>query len=283
MKKMLYLFSTLIILSLLNACDVIKGPYEEDAVVPAGDRKVLLEDFTGHECGNCPLAGKEAVKLDSIYKGRVIVVATHCSFFADTNATGKFTYNFKTAVGNELDTKFSIETAGLPKGMINRQPKDGNTAIFSNRLSNYGEWSSRISTELTKAPEINIALSKTYDSTTRNLQLEVELEYVKRGNINQQLVLYVVEDSIINWQKWYNHVPEDMPNYVHRHVLRNGITSTWGDSISSKEEVAGKKLNKTYYHTISTRYNQKHCYIVAFVQNNVTKEILQVEEIKLIE
>ena len=262
------------------ACDEITGPYTEEVNVTEGGRKILLEDFTGHNCGNCPPAGLEAIKLDSIYKGRVIVVATHCSFFADTNKTGKFSYNFKTPVGDELDQFFNIETAGLPKGMVNRQAVDGDYGIFSNRLLNYTAWSSSIAMELNKTAAVNLSLSKSYDTLSRNLNLEVEIEYLEKGNINQQLVVYLVEDSIINWQKWSE---QYFPDFAHRHVLRKSLNGTWGDRLSGSVKSAGQIISKSYTTTISSKYKQKKCYIVAFVQNNLTKEVLQVEEIKLIE
>ncbi len=278
----LFIFSIFVAFT-FAACDEITGPYTEDVNVTEGGRKILLEDFTGHECGNCPYGGLEAIKLDSIYKGRVIVVATHCSFFADTNKNGKFSYNFKTAVGDELDQFFNIETAGLPKGMVNRQAKDGDYSIFSNRLLNYTAWSSSIAMELNKTAAVNLSLSKNYDTLSRNLNLDVEIEYLEKGNINQQLVVYLVEDSIINWQKWYGHIPEDVPDFAHRHVLRKSLNGTWGDRLSGSVKSAGQIISKTFSTTISSKYKHKKCYIVAFVQNNLTKEILQVEEIKLIE
>jgi hypothetical protein len=286
MKKMknssLLLFGIFVAFT-FAACDEITGPYTEEVNVTEGGRKILLEDFTGHECGNCPYAGIEATNLDSIYKGRVIVVATHCSFFADTNKTGKFSYNFKTLVGDELDQFFNIETAGLPKGMVNRQALDGDYSIFSNRLLNYTAWGSSIAMELNKKAALNLSLSKSYDTLSRNLNLEVEIEYLEKGNINQQLVVYLVEDSIINWQKWYGHIPENVPDFAHRHVLRTSLNGAWGDRLSGSVKSAGQIISKSYTTTISSKYKQKKCYIVAFVQNNLTKEVLQVEEIKLIE
>jgi hypothetical protein len=278
----LFVYSFLFVFA-ISACDEITGQYTEEVNVTEGGRKILLEDFTGHECGNCPNGGLEASKLDSIYKGRVIVVATHCSFFADTNKSGKFSYNFKTPVGDELDQFFSIETAGLPKGMVNRQAKDGDYSIYSNRLLNYTEWASSVAMELNKEAAVNLNLSKNYDALNRNLSFDVEVEYLTKGNINQQLVVYLVEDSVINWQKWYGHIPEDIPNFAHRHVLRKSLNGTWGDRLSGSIKSVGQTISKSFNTTISTKYNQKHCYIVAFVQNNLTKEILQVEEIKLME
>ena len=103
------------------------------------------------------------------------------------------------------------------------------------------------------------------------------------GNINQQLVVYLVEDSIINWQKWYGHIPENVPDFAHRHVFRKSLNGAWGDRLSGSVKSVGQIISKSFATNISIKYKHKKCYIVAFVQNNLTKEVLQVEEIKLME
>jgi hypothetical protein len=74
-----------------------------------------------------------------------------------------------------------------------------------------------------------------------------------------------------------------VPDFAHRHVLRKSLNGTWGDRLSGSVKSAGQIISKSFTTTISSKYKQKKCYIVAFVQNNLTKEVLQVEEIKLIE
>ena len=285
--KNLYIIFCLFTAVVFSSCDEIKGPYEEYPEIPPGDRKILLEDFTGHQCGNCPDAAKEAMKIDSIYKGRIIIVATHVGFFADTNKTGKFTYNFKTPPGDQIDADYGNIGDALPKGMVNR-------VKYNNKyVLNWGDWSTVVAQQLAIAPDVNIKLENTYDATERNLKVDVEVAYVKQGKPNQKLVIYLVEDSIVNWQKQYNPPLGDIPNYVHRHVLRKALTPVYGDVLSSGETIPGKTIKKTYDNIkISTAYNQEHCHIVAFViedKGNDTnpavpnRPVLQVEEKKLME
>lgn len=281
MNKLIILASSLFLF--LAACDEIKGPYEEDAIVPAGDRKVLLEDFTGHKCGNCPNATKEAIKLDSIFEGRVIVVATHCSFFADTNIAGKYTTNFKIPMGEKIDKDFGVELAGLPKGMVNR------TIYNGKKLLNFGDWSSAVLKELSVAPDVNIALTSTYDTSSRYLKVDAEVEYVKRGSSDLKIVICLIEDKVVDWQLDYSKPSgqQDIPNYVHRHVLREPLTPIYGERISATDVVAGKKIKKTFtIDNLSTKYNAKNCSIVAYVLSGAegqddTRKVLQAEEVHL--
>ena len=77
MKKYITLLSIIITIS---ACDKIEGPYiiNSDSYVNP-DKKVLVEDFTGHLCPNCPDAARELEAIHDIYPGQIISMAIHVS------------------------------------------------------------------------------------------------------------------------------------------------------------------------------------------------------------
>ena len=77
-------------LLLLGGCDIIDDPvipltinYRGEAAPPtfdalsSGPQHVLLEDFTAHQCGNCPPAGVLAEQLAEEHDGLVHVLAVH--------------------------------------------------------------------------------------------------------------------------------------------------------------------------------------------------------------
>ena len=72
MKKLLYIFIAAIVLS---SCDVIS---EGDRIIPVevilGERRVLLEEFTGFRCVNCPSAATIAHELIEMYVDHIVVV-----------------------------------------------------------------------------------------------------------------------------------------------------------------------------------------------------------------
>lgn len=289
MKKiLLFLFGAA---TLFSSCDVLEGPFDEKVAVDttAGPkRKILLEDFTGHTCGNCPCAAKEALRLDTAFEGRIIIVASHVGFFAEPYANGtKFRTDFRTPAGTEVNDYFQIDAQGLPQGMVNRKIIDGSRILSSTA------WATAVSpfvtdTNISKYPDATITMSAAYNSANRTASIEVNSKYLKLGNSNHQLVVYVVEDSIINWQKFYascGGVDKDVPDYVHRHMLRGAVNSTWGDALytSGTTIPVGTSINKSYTQVLDPSWDEKHIYFVAFIQDNVTKEVIQVEEVKLIE
>ncbi len=60
MKKIFYIIS-IIILYIFVSCDKVEPPYIENPVIidtnnNEGTKRVLIEEFTGHLCPNCPEA-----------------------------------------------------------------------------------------------------------------------------------------------------------------------------------------------------------------------------------
>ena len=147
------IFSLLIALTVILACDVIEPPYaiednEADTTrfpVPEFPKKteyvkrVFLEHFTGHKCGNCPRAGEEVIRLEQIYHDQLIPLALHVTaYFAGADETGYFSNDYRTPTGDDLDYYFGIEAAGLPRGLVNRTEFNAHTILV------YSDWKGRL-------------------------------------------------------------------------------------------------------------------------------------------
>ena len=76
MKNNILIFSTLL---LIISCDIEEGPYIADYDSYVNPEKVLIEDYTGHLCPNCPEAGREIKAIQDIYGNQVIALAIHVS------------------------------------------------------------------------------------------------------------------------------------------------------------------------------------------------------------
>ena len=77
MKKYLLILISILI---ITSCDVEEGPFitgSNTYVNP--DKKVLIEDFTGHLCPNCPDAARELEAIHDIYGDQIIGMAIHVS------------------------------------------------------------------------------------------------------------------------------------------------------------------------------------------------------------
>jgi hypothetical protein len=275
MKSILKLSLALSIMVVVQSCDKVDGPYKKDIVAPTGERKVMVEDYTGHKCGNCPRAAKALYDLKSVYGDKLVIIGVHAGTFATPfpPAAGIFTYDFRNPVSMELDTDFGISLAGNPNGMVNRRVVNGSHIISSTK------WSSEIATVLS-SPEpvpLNISINNSFNNNTRTLSADVTTEFYSTLNGTHKLCVYLVEDSIINWQKDYDATPNDIPDYVHREVLRGSMNGTYGDVVVNTN--GGTSSTLSYSSVLDVEWKEEHFSIVAFLYNEATKEILQVEQV----
>ena len=125
-------FIILIATVFVAGCDIVEEPY----LVPTGGsgpgpgenvKKVLLEDFTGQKCPNCPEAAALANNLKTIYGEQLVLLTVHAGFYSVPDATGNFTADYRTTVGNDLNSYFPF--LGYPSGMVDRQSQK-NQGIF---------------------------------------------------------------------------------------------------------------------------------------------------------
>ena len=98
---------------------------------------------------------------------------------------------------------------------------------------------------------------------------------------NEQLSLYLVEDSVVSWQKDYR-LPaeiEDIPNYAHHDMLRQALNGTYGQAIRPGGQTiqAGDRFYRTVEIKIPEGYRANHCKLVAFVHNKTTRLVRQAE------
>lgn len=279
MKAITKLTLALFSIAAFQSCDKVDAPYKEDVQVIAGERKVLVEDYTGHKCGNCPRASKSLYDLKAIYGDRLVVMAVHAGGFATVfpPSAPYYTYDFRTPEGTELDTDFGISAAGNPNGMVNRRQVNGNYILSST------SWAGEIATVLNDATPVpvKITISNSFDAPTKVLQTEVQTEMSSALQGSYKLCVFMVEDSIVNWQKDYDASPEDIEFYVHREVLRGSMNGTYGEAITGLSQ--GTINTNNYIKILGNDWDANHMSVIAFLYNATTKEIIQVEQKEIIE
>ena len=290
MKFVIKIFALFITLGFLwTSCDKITCPCTEGGNNSGQTndtiRKVLLEDFTGHTCVNCPQAHKIAADLQAYYGKQLIVVAIHANFFAKPKAA-PFDDDFRTTEGEDLYNFFGVQTN--PIGMVNRI-KQSNGGYLVDK----GAFSSEVSKQIDSlplTPDLYIYLDPTFNTgdSTINLQTDVTfLSNLPSGKYN--LCVMITESGIIAAQKNNDPTLGDTPeilNYEHNHMLRGMFTTTWGDEILDAAPSANQVIHKSYSNfKLGKDWNPKNCHIVAFVYHadgpNI-QQIIQAQEVELI-
>jgi thiol-disulfide isomerase/thioredoxin len=279
MKNNLLSLALLAMLVLLTACDKVDGPKVDPAGFAGSSNKVLLDDFTGHLCGFCPRGHTIAAGLKEQYGDNVVVIAVHASGHARVVPFLGFYHDFNTAMGTELENHYRAEpTTGYPIGMVQRRNWDGGPLV--DKVS----WGTYVAAVLAEAPKLGIDLQATYDPNERAVQVQAQLEYFTTGTAEHYIVAVITEDSIIAKQEDYDTDSSHVTRYVHNHVLRGTITpGTWGVPVKGNRIVLGEKIDFILNATLKPEWVPENCHVVVYVHDNATKEILQVEEIKLME
>ncbi len=258
-KTFVYIFSFVAVL--FTACDIV--PENERLIEVESlpqQRVVLLEDYTGQKCVNCPNATKEVHNLQKIFGKNLVVVAIHSGSFSLPK--------FRTQAGNEYTKKFQI--ASYPTGLINRKSYNGSKQI------EYSQWANAIRQLVKQKSGIEIEVKKEWKAETLNIFTKV-----KRATefVNKELALqiWIVENNI----KAIQLMPDGSKNrdYIHNHVLRGAVNGTWGTTLDfDKTNIATSSDN---YRFENKNIIVENCDIIAFVYNKNNDEILEATKIKV--
>jgi len=261
----------------LAACQEIPPTLNPVDTNPGGSvtsRKVLIEEFSGVKCVNCP-AGSEAIEnLLKIYKDQLVVLSIHAGFFAPPYAESK--YDFRTPDGNNLLTYLG-EPLGYPTAVVNRKIFTGETDIQLGQ----NQWAGFVAQEVAQASEIDLKLSRTYKAATRQLQIEVTaktLEPISGSDIRLSLAL--TETNIADVQLTPGGKVAD---YQHKHVLRDFISNYDGNPVAELQK-EGTIITKSFTYNLPEGWTAENCNIVAFVHmNGERKDVLQAAQVKVAE
>ena len=274
-------------IALTTSCDKVEAPYTTEHAVVKGDtvRKVLLEDFTGHECTNCPEAHKKIEDLQKIYGDRIVVMVIHTGFFAQPDPP-EFSYDFTNADGDAIGVFFGADNASPPIGMVNRYNNGSGYLLYP---SAYGTAVSLVLDSMPKRPDIYIELKPSYSTNDSMVSVEVKLTALSAMPAGKyKLSVMITESDIIKPQKNNNSNIGATPiihDYEHNNVLRGAIKNTWGEEFTDAAISVGQTFTKTCSRKIGSDWKPENLKIVAFVyyaDGPNDKVVIQAESVKLI-
>ena len=261
----------IIFFAFIFSCDKIDIPLKKQANTCGKDtipiRKILVEDYTGHLCNNCPEAAEILHEIKNDYCDHIIPLAIHVSSFANPINDSPFSNNYKTDAGNELDEFYQVSNEGLPNGLVNRK-KYNNSYIIGK-----GSWETAVNKLYSIPADVHIAINSSYNPVNKEITATISSKFLFNVNYAMNIGLYITEDSIVSPQLSKHGVIND---YVHRHMLRKSITGAFGESFVSSALI-DDVIEKTFTFTINEDWNINHLGFVAFISNTETKEIIQAE------
>lgn len=216
-------------------------------------RAILIEDFTGQRCVNCP-TGTEIINgiVDTYGEDNVIAVGIHSGplgFAGNSKTPG-----LMTDTGNEYYTCWDKENKmGQPWVVFNRKTSPD---------SHYNNWAAMVGTIISEKANLSVKIDNAYDAAKRTLTTTVGA-FGTNGTVNGKLQVWIVEDGI----KALQMMPDGKPNkeYMHNHVFRAAVNGTWGEDVTVKE---GETTTKQYQYVLPEAWNADNIAVVAFVYND---------------
>ena len=232
---------------LLAACSNIADDERLIYVKPApAKRAVLLEDFTGQRCVNCPRGTEVIEQLQRDYGDSVVIaVGIHggpLGFKGSATVKG-----LATDLGDDYYKHWNLEYQ--PVGLINRHG-----------AVNYSDWTAKVKEAL--AAPATLTLKAAASIADQKISIDIEAMGTD-GTTTGKLQVWLLEDNITAMQL----MPDGSANadYVHNHVLRATVNGPWGDDITLRE---GELKEYSYTYTLDERWTADNMDIVAFVYND---------------
>lgn len=277
-------FIPLSVIVLFSACTKEIGPAIDFSKVQAKDtfymapvenaqlKNVLIEEFTGVKCPNCPDGHNIVATIQNVNPSRVIAIGYYPFGQAQTEPLKDLTKaDFRIADATELSTLLG-GIQFLPIAAVDRKMFGG--AILTARTL----WSSNVQARLSVATPINMQLSVNYDDASREAIIKTTLKYTSALSTKHNISLAIYENNLVDAQEYPTYIDS---SYTFKHVLRDVITPVGGASVldSLTTKAAGLVFEKTILYTLPAKWNPSNCKIVAFVHDAAaTKEVYQVIE-----
>ena len=251
-------------------------------------RRILLEEFTGHTCPNCPKGADIAEEIKTLFPDDFLSVAVHNSGpFSVPNVSNPahpYPSDFRTETGKKLLTKFLIPS--FPGGMLNRTQINGKYPV------DYFRWKQKVTALLNDpdyvAPRFKLYLKGTYNNEPKNqsVRIKYKVEALQSQTGNFAIAAYLAESHIIAPQTDSRLPDSYVPDYEHNHVLRVGFPGDGDGKTVFKAPTKGEVFEATqesqYLFTkIDETWVAGNMKIIVFVYNSDTGEIFGVEEFEL--
>ena len=218
-------------------------------VEPTG-KTVLIKDFTGARCVNCPAAAEHAHNLQhQLDEDHIFILSVHAGFQAQPMGSfPDFLTDEGTAWYNNHDSNplFTVDHVALT---------EGNTL-------NDAQIDAPVAEALLEEQSFEIVVGPSYDAATRQLQVQVQAVALNDLDGEFYVTVCLVEDHITGWQTIPGGVDKE---YDFRNVFRGTLNGAYGEAFEDLHVDANDTFYFSYNTEINADYNADECYLMVYV------------------
>jgi hypothetical protein len=169
-------------------------------------KRVVLEEYAGQACGNCPRGILAIDKLKHDLPNNFIAITIR-TYSNDVYSSGLSSYS--TALG--------LDAVGAPSAIINRttiaEPMEKTSEGWTFNAAEGSEplWSDLVHSELETPAIADINLTATLNAEQKYIEIPLSIKYaLNKTNVNASVFYVVVEDSLLADQDNYMYTYNDL-------------------------------------------------------------------------
>ncbi len=245
--------------------------------------RILIEDFTGWRCVNCPnMAAFLANNIEKVFPSVVVSLHPAANTLSNTDqVASRFSLSCTLAdeIVNTLAGSNIASTMSLPAVSLDQMAYEGQVIMSGDTTTVYNALRSLAFEQysiyyIDQKPFANIAVNVEKQSDSK-YQLSTLIVPGTYSNNDVCLQLWLLESGIVAYQSTQSGVVRD---YVNNHVLRMAINGNQGETMTLGDE------NLVKQHTLSfdgTSYVAGNCSVVAILSDPNTHEVINCVEVEL--
>ena len=220
------------VLAFLLPCRAAAGNDTGDTLVSLQpqNRKILIEEFTGLHCPNCPAGHKIANEIQASYPEDCFLINVHAGTLAKP-------YNgevdLRSAYGEDLAAQAKV--SAIPSVSVNRHIFPGQNGWAITGRNYWTEYAEEI---LDMTSYVNAGARATVNWENSTLKVEVQLYYSGEAppSLTQNRIhIALLQNNIEGTQHGAEANPAQVlpnGNYLHGHVLRDLLTGMEGAAVN---------------------------------------------------
>lgn len=269
-----------ILAALATGCDNIDESdryIKEEKPVSDNPRTLLIMEFTGNACKNCPNGAKTVELISEDEPGRVITVGLHPFNDINTNpvpnpnTTPTSMQDFRTEVATSMKAYYN--PSGFPSAVFN--------GVKSSLSGSINDWQTRALEALSEPAAMTVAATCQFSPETSGIEISYDVDFSNNVSGTLNINVWIMENDILGTQL----MPDGKYNfqYIHNHVLRGSLTGDWGNPLGGDRFDSDSRMQGKIQGTLDAEWDAGHCQAVVFVTRESDHEVLQACVVDLVE